>query len=302
MPSRSIHPTDFTLLQHLQVLLEQRGVSRAAERLGISQPAMSRILARLRDQFSDPLLVRGRSGMTLTPRAEALLAPLQLWLREGENLLREPGFAPGTARRVFRAASTDFGTLAVVAPAVARLEAEAPGCSLSVEPLSDVSLRRLADGELDLVITGYRPHGVGVRSRRLFQDGYLGLARADHPAVAAPPSKAELTQWPHVVTNIGEGLGDWIMYQLPELTLGRGVIRASGFSVAPYLVAAGGAVAILPARAARRFAETHGLATFALPLTFDPLDYFLVWHERSQADAATQWLVEVLASCCPAPD
>lgn len=300
MAVRPIHFVDFTLLQYLQILLEQRGVSRAAERLGISQPTMSRILARLRDQLNDPLLVRGARGMMLTARAEALLPALQYWLNAGEALLRDPGFDPRSARRVFRAASTDFGLLTVVTPAVARLETEAPECGLSVESLSDASLRRLSEGELDLVISGYRPAGAGMRSRRLFRETYLGLARPDHPVHAAEPSVSDLLQWPHVVSTVGDGFGDWVVDGAPEIAHRRATVRSDGFLLTPYVLLQGRAIAILPARAARQFAESHGLRTFALPVRFEPMDYFVVWHERSQTDAATQWLIEVLASCVPA--
>ena len=177
MSGRLPHRVDFTLLQHLQVLIEQRSVSRAAERLGIGQPAMSRILARLRDQFDDPLLVRGPRGMMPTPRAEALTGPLRAWLEAGENLLRDPGLDVGRMKRVFRLASTDFGLLSVLTPALARIEHEAAGVELAVEPLSDASLRRLEDGRLDLVLTGWNPEGAGLKSRWLYRETHLGLAR-----------------------------------------------------------------------------------------------------------------------------
>lgn len=290
---------DFSLFHDLQALLEQKSVSRAASQLGISQPAMSRILARLRDQFKDPLLVRGRNGMMLTPRAEALRGPLLQWLREGDRLLNPPEFEPMSARRTFRVASTDFGMLSVVEPAIARLNTEARNCSLAVEPLADDTLASLAQGDLDLVITGYRPSGAGLHSRMLFSDDYLGLSVKDHPIQAAAPTRADLLEWPHVVTNVGKGLADWIAEALPELEFERGVIQSNSFSLTPYLVAASDNVAIVPARAARRFASIHGLKTFSLPIDMAPLDYFLVWHERSRTDPGTRWLIDLLSSALP---
>jgi len=294
MGSRSNFGTDFTLLKPLQVLLEQRSVSRAAEQLGISQPAMSRILARLRDQFQDQLLVRGRNGMMLTPRAENLRAPLVRWLSEGDRLMSPATFNPARDRKAFRVASSDFGVLSVVTPAIAQLEHEAPDCSLVMEPLTDASLRRLSEGEIDLVITGYDPEGAGLDFRLLFSDHYLGLARPDHPVHDRPPTREALLDWPHVVTTVGPGLGDWIAEALPEIAFGRGVLQSNSFSLTPYMVAAGNAVAILPSRAAQRFARTHGLKTFEIPLRFAPLDYVIVWHARSRSDPATQWMINLL--------
>lgn len=296
MPGRFLNRVDFTLLQHLQVLIEQRSVSRAAEKLGIGQPAMSRILARLRDQFDDPLLVRGPRGMMPTPRAEALYAPLRAWLEAGESLLRDPVEDVGRMKRMFRMASTDYGLLSVLAPAVARIGQEATGVGLSVEPLSDMSLRRLEDGRLDLVLTGWSPEGSGLKSRWLFQETQLGLARPDHPVHQARPTHSDLLQWPHVVCSAGDGFGDWVAEDLPDMAERRVLVRAESFSLAPYLLHEGDAVALLPRRAARRFASTHGLRTFPAPEGMKPFDYHLVWHERSDGDVGTRWLVDALSA------
>jgi DNA-binding transcriptional LysR family regulator len=291
LPSRA----DFNQLQHLMVLLEQRSVSRAADRLGMGQPAMSRILARLRDQFDDPLLVRGPRGMMLTPRAEALRVPLRAWLLEGEALIHDRGADPGSMRRAFRLASTDFGLLSVIAPALSFIQHEAGGVELLVEPLSDTSLRRLEDGRLDFVLTGWSPHGSSLHSRWLFQESHLGLARADHPVHASHATTEELLKWPHVVVSVGDGFGDWIVEDLPELADRRILISAESFSLAPYLLAETEAVAILPRCAAERFAAAHGLRTFPAPAGVKPFDYHLVWHERSSDDPATHWVVDTLA-------
>lgn len=296
MPGRFLNRVDFTLLQHLQVLIEQRSVSRAAEKLGIGQPAMSRILARLRDQFDDPLLVRGPRGMMPTPRAEALYAPLRAWLEAGESLLRDPGEDVARMKRVFRLASTDYGLLSVLTPAIARIEHEAAGVEIAVEPLSDMSLRRLEDGRLDLVLTGWNPEGSGLKSRWLFQETHLGLARPDHPVHQAALSDVDLLRWPHVACSAGDGFGDWVADHLPGMVDRRVLVRSESFSLAPYLLHEGDAIALLPRRAARRFASTHGLRTFPAPEGMKPFDYHLVWHERSDGDVGAQWLVDALSA------
>lgn len=302
MSGRLPHRVDFTLLPHLQVLIEQRSVSRAAERLGIGQPAMSRILARLRDQFDDPLLVRGPRGMMPTPRAEALSGPLRAWLEAGESLLRDPSLDLGRMKRVFRLASTDFGLLSVLTPAIARIAQEATGVELDVEPLSDTSLRRLEDGRLDLVLTGWNPEGAGLKSRWLFRETHLGLARRDHPICQTTPTHAELLRWPHVVPSAGDGFGDWVSDDLPDMAERRVLVRAESFALVPYLLQASEAVALLPRRAAERFAAAHGLGVFPAPQEIQPFDYHLVWHERSDGDMGTRWLVEALSAVFPTSD
>lgn len=117
--------TDLRLLAHLDVLLELQNVSRAAQMMGLSQPAMSRVLARLRDQMQDALLFRSGGQMVLTPRAEALRQPLRKWLAQADLLLQPQQFDPTTAQRSFRVSSTDYGILSVIRPALTRMSVEA---------------------------------------------------------------------------------------------------------------------------------------------------------------------------------
>lgn len=288
-PSRHL---DLRLLTSLETLLETRSVSRTADRLGVSQPAMSRILARLRDQLNDPLLVRGRRGMVLTPRAEALAAPLQGWLRQGEALLRPECFDPSSLDRTFRVASTDFGILTVIRPVAPVLAKAAPGACLEVEALSAGSLNRLAEGRLDLVIIGYPPEGAGVCGRRLFTESRLGLMRRAHPAAGAAMTLETLFAWPHIAALVGEGFADPLKHAHEKARRRKLLMAAPSFSSVPFMVAETDALAILPARAARHFACIYDLQTFELPMTLPTFDYHVVWHERSLADEATLWLAE----------
>jgi DNA-binding transcriptional LysR family regulator len=286
---------DLRLLTSLEVLLEARNVSRAAERLAVSQPAMSRVLARLRDQFNDPLLVRGRGGMVLTPRGEALREPLRRWLSQGEAMLHPPAFEPGELSRTFRVASTDFGVISVITPAMSVISETSPGSSLAVEPLSQNSLRLLAEGRIDVVVTGFRPDGAGLHSRHLFSESHLGLARAGHPAALDNLDLERFLAWPHVVAMVGEGFGDGLGETMTRLKDRRVLASSASFSTIPYLVAASDALAILPSRAALSYAAVHGHQTFGLPVSPPPFDYFVVWHERSLEDAPTQWLLNLLS-------
>ncbi|MEN5364534.1 LysR family transcriptional regulator [Brevundimonas intermedia] len=292
----NLRQLDLRLLASLEVLLETRNVSRAAERLSVSQPAMSRILARLRDQFGDPLLVRGRSGMVLTPRAEALRAPLAHWLSQGEAMLHPPAFDPLLLNRRFRVASTDFGIISVITPAMNTIHRASPGSSLAVEPLSTASLSLLAEGRLDVVVTGYRPEGSGLHSHRLFSEHHLGIARADHPADLQALGLDEFLSWPHVVAIVGAGYGDGLGDVLSDMSQRRVLASAASFSTIPYLVAESDALAILPSRAAERFGAVHGHQVFKLPVHPPTFHYYLVWHERSVDDAPTSWLLQQLSA------
>lgn len=283
---------DLRLLTSLEALLEARSVSRAAERLGVSQPAMSRTLARLRDQLGDPLLVRGRGGMVLTPRAEQLAEPLRGWLDRGEAMLRAPEFDPATLERTFRVASTDFGILSVLRPATARITGVAPGVSMEVEAISSNSLRRLAEGRLDLVVIGYQPDEAGVRFTRLFSETRLGLMRRSHPDGSGPMTEAAFFDWPHVSALVGDGYVDPLDQDAEAMRRRRVVMSAPSFASVPFMVADTDTLAVLPARAARHFAEVYGLTLFEPPVDLPSFDYFAAWHERSTEDPATVWFAD----------
>lgn len=294
----ALHPArrlDLRLLTSLEILLETRSVSRTADRLGVSQPAMSRILARLRDQLDDPLLVRGRGGMVLTPRAEALAGPLRGWLSQGEAMLRPATFDPASLNRTFRIASTDFGILSVIRPIAPVLAEAAPGASMEIESLSANSLRRLAEGRLDLVVIGYPPEGAGVRFRKLFTESRLGLMRRGHPASGVALTADGLFDWPHVAALVGEGFTDPLEHAAGRAGRRKILMAAPSFASVPFMVADTDALAILPSKAALHFAEVYDLETFEPPIPLPTFDYYVAWHDRSLADGATQWLAGRMA-------
>lgn len=288
---------DLRLLMHLEALLETASVSEAAERIGISQPAMSRILARLRDQLEDPLLVRSGAGMVLTPRAEALAAPLKSWLASGEILLSPTEFDPAASARTFRVASSDFGILSVIRPALGELSSLNAKAEFRIEALTVNSVRDLVSGQLDLVVTGFHGADQGVQYAKLFDQGYLAICRRGHPLLEEPITTERLLKWPHISTHIGSGFDD-PLNKYAALQDRRIKLTAPNFTTAPYLVSDSDAVATLPAYAARQFAQVHGLDVFELPIRMQPFSYYVAWHERSGRDPATRWMVERFRSAC----
>lgn len=227
--------------------------------------------------------------MVLTPRAEQLAEPLRRWLDRGEAMLRPPDFDPARLERTFRVASTDYGILSVLRPATVRISEAAPGVSMEVEAISSNSLRRLAEGRLDLVVIGYPPEEVGVRFTRLFSETRLGLMRRSHPAGKAPMTETTFFGWPHVSALVGDGLVDPLDQDAEIMQRRRVVMAAPSFASVPFMVADTDNLAVLPARAARHFAEIYDLALFQPPIDLPPFDYFAAWHERSTEDPATAW-------------
>lgn len=296
------HNLDLAALHILHALLEEGGPTRAARRLGVSQPAVSRALARLRVAFNDPLLIRKLGGMVPTPRAQALKGPLSRWLADGEALLRKT-VPPEQLNCTFVIASTDYGVMCVVAPFLKKLSRMAPDVKLRLVPLSEVSSRQLAEGEIDLMITGFDPDPSLVHSRHLFQEMHLALARAGHPIFDAPSITADaFLSWKHVAVSVlGQELGS-MSGSGAGLTAHIAQISTTEFSLVPLLVQASDALAILPARAAKQFQCNYEIKLFSPPIQQDPFDYWLVWHERIQRDPAVMWLIDQLAAPFEAGD
>jgi len=286
---------DLSLLKLLHVLLEERGPTTAARRLGVSQPAVSRALAKLRIAFDDPLLVRKFGGMVLTPRAEALRAPLARWLADGQALFRQ-NIPPGELKRIFRIASTDFGIITVIGPALAKLAEAAPNVSLLVSPLTADSSRQLSDGELDLVITGFDPDLSAVHARYLFSETFMSMARPGHPLLEGDAISLDgFLDWPHIVVTVMGQEANYLETAEERAAERRIILWTPEFSIAAPLVLGSDALVTLPKRAASQFAPTYGLELFQPPLELKPFDYWLTWHERSHRDPSTSWLIEKLA-------
>jgi DNA-binding transcriptional LysR family regulator len=291
---------DLNLLVVFSALIETGSVTRAAERLRSSQPAVSRSLARLRELFDDPLLIKSGKEMVPTPRALALKGPVAAALGDIRRLFKPAGFDPAIDRRRFRVSSTDYGVLSVLAPVMGEL-ATTPNIEIAVDPLSDDDHQKLASGALDMVIIGRTPERPELYRRRLFTERRACLVREHHPITrdpdvmaGRPPTIDACLAWPHVViTVLGDLTGSHVARQLRRLDKRRQVaVQMPYFSVAPLLIEQSDALLILPERAAKRFAEARGLVVFEAPDVFGTFDYWLVWHERARRDPALHWLIE----------
>ncbi len=292
----------------LHLLLQTRSVTRTAEVLGVTQPTVSRSLARLRRQLGDPLLVKSGSAMLLTRRAQALLVPLTEWLADGRFLLAQEEFVPAEADREFRVAATDFGVMRVIRPKLRAFSEHAPRCVLTIEPWSAGSLRRLASADIDLVITGSQPAGA-VSARRLFRETLTCVVRRGHPLLqgaaaregAAPPLE-DFLGWPHILVDIPGVKADRIGAALRDAGREPGyVVRAEGLALTPYLVAESDAIATLPASIAAEVARIHDLVVLAPPISPGSIHCWIAWHRRAGTDAAVSWLTRLLMGRGQAP-
>jgi len=281
------------LLPVLAALLELRSSTLAAERLGISQPAVSRALARLRLRFGDQLFVKGARGLLPTARAEAMASPVAAVLVAAAALFSPATpFDPAREERVFRIATTDYGALAVLPGLLPGLMRDAPGVGVEVAPLTRDAIRGIAAGEFDFLLYGDDDLPPACRTRVLFEDGYACMMREGHPA--ALDGVANLDAYcvaPHVLVTLFGGRRGVV----DEALKAQGRVRRIAafvptFSLAPMLLACSDLILTLPTRAAAAYAGRSGLVTLPPPVDLPPFIYRLVWHERAQDDPASAWL------------
>jgi DNA-binding transcriptional LysR family regulator len=285
---------DLHALECFDLLMRERSVSRTAERLGISQSSASEMLARLRDRFGDPLLVRSRDGMRPTPRAQALLPQVRLALDQLRGLLeKETTFRPEAASTRFRLTTTDYTQLLLMPTLTGRLQREAPGCGVDVLPINVLHIETaLEAGDVDLAIAYCPDPPKGLRRRPLFTDRYRCIARRGHPAAAGATTPAAFAALSHI--NVApSGLtyfGSIVDSALKKAGLSRRVAMSSPhFLLAAHVVAQSDLVLALPGLAAQALARSFPLEIIDIPLVMRDIEISMYWHDRCHASQAHQW-------------
>ena len=293
----ALETLDLNLLRVLDALLAERSVSRAAVRLGRSQPAVSNALKRLRRALGDPLFVRGPDGLTPTTRALALAPPLGRALTLLGDALDEPApFDPCTARRTFVVAASDHAQLLVV-PQLAQRMARWPGLTFRVVPLPrDFPSRELERGELDLVLGIFGVAAgdempTGLQRQLLVEERMVAVGRRGHPALAG--NLAAAFRLPQLNVSPRGGTATKAELRSRRRVERNIVLYVPHYLVAPWVLASTDLLAVMPERVARRFAETFPLAV--VPVRGTPtLRVHQLWHPRAHEDPAQKWLREEL--------
>ncbi len=287
---------DLNLLVILRALLQTRSVSLTAERLGLSQPAVSRALARLRGQFGDRLLIKGGQSMTPTRFAEQIAGPLSGALSGLETFLDgDPAFDPATTERVFRIATTDYGAIAVMPGVLPLLRAAAPSAGMELVPFNREAFRKLGEGDLDIVLYSDDPVAPHLHKGLLFTEDYVCVVRAGHPVIkACDEDRIPLDDYlahGHALVTVFGGRSGVIDDALAQLGRRRHIaIWLPYFATAALLAAASDLVLTVPRRVAVASAAQLGLVILHPPFNLDPFGYQLVWHERTDGDAGCVWL------------
>jgi DNA-binding transcriptional LysR family regulator len=301
-----LHRIDLNLLVALDALTRERSVTKAAERAGVTQSAMSHTLRRLRDLFDDPLLVRGRGGMVLTPRAEALTIPLRSGLVTLARTVAEPEvFAPEHASRTFRIVSPDLFDALVLPTLLQRVGRQAPSIDLAVVPMPKRLTDSLETGDVDLaiypVLLDPKPFDFGtqvdaeLQTRTLFRDTFRCFLRADHPALAARRLTLKaFTRLNHILVSPG-GEGPGVVDRVLQ-TQGlqrRIALRVPHFASALEVVAQSDLVLTAPSSLSQ-CSTASTLASRSAPIEIPEHAITMIWHPRFTEDPPHRWFRELM--------
>lgn len=289
-----LREVDLNLLVCLDALIKDCHISRAAERIGVSQPTMSVALGKLREIFKDPLLVKSGAGLMPTTHALELHGELQEVLRMVERMLQSsPNFVPATATETFSMIMTDYADLLLLPRLVPALEAEAPNVHLKVLGPNPKRLGELlGSGAVDAVVTYFPDPPEHVRTRTLLSDRLVVIARKGHDAFREPMTVGRFSELWHVHVAPGEAgmYGAIVDNALAQYNVKRQIrLTDPNFLAIPFIVASSDTVACVPYRVASVLSQVAEIEIHEPPLALPSYNIVLMWHERTHRIHSHEW-------------
>lgn len=301
-----IKQIDLNLLTVLKVLLDEKNVTKASEKLNLSQSATSHALKRLRRVFNDSLLERSASGMRPTPRALALRESLENILVDIELLVKEPVFAPELAQDTIRIAASDYATTVILPPVLKQLSRSSPSINIECYDWHPETLERIKNREIDL--------GLGVvdldenkdfRCQNLFTERFVSIVRTDHPIVQNPITLDAYIASPHAlititgspVNSIKRSPKSHVDRILEELGVERRVmLKLPHFLSAALIISQTDLILTLPRRIALLFANVADITLFEPPINLGEYHYMQIWSKRSDNIPVQVWLRNLIST------
>lgn len=294
---RDIKTLDLNLLKTLDALLDERSVTRAADRLGLTQPAVSGMLTRLRHSFDDPLFVRSQRGIIPTPRAQSLAGPVKQVLADATALLRPMAFDPATADFSVSVAATDYAVQAVMLPFLTSLRHLAPGVRVAVRPVDPLALStQLERADVDLALITPDSAPPELHARHLFDEDYVCVLRHGHPDAPAPGQPLSLDRFcalDHALVSYAgqpfHGITDDALAAIGRHR--RVVLSMNSFLALAAVLQTTDLIAVVPRRLAHHI---DGLITTEPPVPITGFTKLAAWHDRTHCAPEYRWFRRVL--------
>jgi DNA-binding transcriptional LysR family regulator len=292
----NLRSVDLNLLVTLHALLTERSVTRAAQRLHLSQPSVSVQLRKLRQIFADPLFVQGPGGLSPTTKAHALAQPLRSVLAEMTQLLQpRRRFDPAEAAVTWQIAAADYAQYAILLPLLARLRRAAPDMRLAIREASHARmLKQVESGAIDLAFMALDQAPERLHHQTIFKEQYVLVARKGHPALKRKLTLDAFCQLEFIIVSPDgggfRGITDTMLEGRSRKR--RVVLSVPHFLFVPEAVAHTDLVAMMPSRLVR--ARAGNLQIVDPPLPIPGYEMAMIWHERAHEDPAHIWLREQL--------
>jgi DNA-binding transcriptional LysR family regulator len=293
-----INKLDLNLLKAFVVLMDECNVSRAAERLSLTQPAVTGILNRLRTSLDDPLFIRAQHGMIPTERAKELAVPIRRLLDELNLVLQPEVFDPKTAELTIHLAGTDYSLSSIIVPFIEKLRVKAPNIRVAARFIQDdLVSQQMEQGQLDIALMTPETAPEGLRGRTLFEEEYVCIVSKQHPlAQQKTLTMDQFCEADHaLVSYLGgafEGATDAALAKLGRKR--RVMTSVPSFLVLVALLKNSPLMAVVPKRLTL---GAQGITTLTLPFNVPGFTKYMVWHERTHAHPAYQWIREQLQEC-----
>jgi DNA-binding transcriptional LysR family regulator len=287
---------DLNLLVVFDAVMQERNVTRAGNRLGLSQPAISHALARLRHMLKDDLFVRSPKAMVPTPRAEQLALPVRAALEGLQDSLEPDRFDPAKTTRNFRVAVDNYAAVVLVGPLAARVTRIAPGVTLEFRPSGTLDIPDLLDrGEMDLAIGSFASQGERFSRQPLLRDEFVAVIRRNHPATAAKELSIEkFATLPHLEISSVHHATDFIDEALARRKLTRRIALRAPFLSAVRILLTSDMVSVFPRLIAEELIRHRPLVIRRLPQASPIVETAMIWPRRLVNQPAHRWLREMV--------
>jgi DNA-binding transcriptional LysR family regulator len=291
-----IRAIDLNLLKAFDALVNERTVTRAAGRIGLSQPAMSHALSRLRSLFADDLFVRTPTGMEPTARAREIALLVSAAIEHIEVALNlSAGFDPTKSAGIFTAGMAEYAEVALVGRLAREFAEQAPRATLRLLPLDGRdAAERLERGAIDVAVAHLRGLPTAIESQTLLRDPFVVVVRKDHPLTAETLSIEAYAAQSHVLVSPRGDTSGAIDRILVDLGMRRRIaLLVATYLALPAALAASDLVATVPSRTARQIAATAEVAILPLPLDLEAT-VSMAWHRRAASEPAQAWFRSLL--------